>query len=157
MHEQINWMEKAFSELTIEELYALLRLRTEVFVVEQNCVFQDMDNKDQLCRHLMGWVGQDLVAYVRILPAGLSYEEPSIGRVVSEPRYRGLGAGRALMEEAIRRTRALYGEVPIRIGAQYYLKKFYGSLGFEAQGDIYLEDGIEHIEMVRKPGEQVIS
>jgi len=151
MQEQIRWTEKAFSELTVEELYALLRLRTEVFVVEQNCVFQDMDNKDQQSRHLMGWVRNDLVAYVRILPAGLSYDEPSIGRVVSDPRYRGLGAGKALMEEAIRRTTVLHGEVPIRIGAQLYLKKFYGSLGFEAQGDIYLEDGIEHIEMVRQP------
>jgi len=151
MKENIRWIEKAFSELTVEELYALLRLRTEVFVVEQNCVFQDMDNKDQQSRHLMGWVGNDLVAYVRILPAGLSYDEPSIGRVVSDPRYRGLGAGRLLMEEAIRRTLALHGALPIRIGAQLYLKKFYGSLGFEAQGDIYLEDGIEHIEMVRQP------
>jgi ElaA protein len=151
MKDSIKWTEKAFGELTVDELYYLLRLRTEVFVVEQNCVFQDMDNKDQQSRHLMGRVGDDLVAYVRILPAGLSYDEPSIGRVVSDPRYRGMGAGKALMEEAISRTIALHGKVPIRIGAQLYLKKFYGSLGFEAQGDIYLEDGIEHIEMVRKP------
>lgn len=145
---QINWIQKTFEELTLTELYAILRLRTEVFVVEQNCVFQDMDNKDQQSQHLMGWVGDDLVAYVRILPAGLSYDEPSIGRVVSDPNYRGKGAGRALMEEAIKRTLLLHGQQPIRIGAQLYLLNFYSSLGFEAQGEVYLEDGIEHIEMV---------
>lgn len=143
----INWIQKTFSELTTYDLYAILRLRTEVFVVEQNCVFQDMDNKDQQSHHLMGWIGVDLVAYVRILPAGLSYAEPSIGRVVSDPRYRGQGAGRALMEEAIKRTIELHGKQPIRIGAQLYLLKFYSSLGFVAEGDVYLEDGIEHIEM----------
>lgn len=148
MELKINWIQKTFEELSLTELYALLRLRTEVFVVEQNCVFQDMDNKDQQSHHLMGWVGDDLVAYVRILPAGLSYDEPSIGRVVSDPKYRGKGAGRALMLEAIKRTIALHGEQPIRIGAQLYLLKFYSSLGFVAQGDVYLEDGIEHIEMI---------
>ena len=143
----INWIQKTFSELTTDELYAILRLRTEVFVVEQNCVFQDMDNKDQQSHHLMGWIGNDLVAYVRILPAGLSYAEPSIGRVVSDPRYRGIGAGRELMKEAIKRTIELHGKQSIRIGAQLYLLKFYSSLGFVAEGDVYLEDGIEHIEM----------
>lgn len=147
----INWIQKTFSELTVDELYAFLRLRTEVFVVEQTCVFQDMDNKDQKCHHVMGWVGDELVAYVRILPARLSYDEPSIGRVVSDPGYRGKGVGRELMEEAIRRTIELHGNVSIRIGAQLYLKKFYSSLGFDPQGDVYLEDGIEHIEMVRLP------
>lgn len=148
MSAAIIWIQKTFSELTTDELYAILRLRTEVFVVEQNCVFQDMDNKDQQSHHLMGWIGDDLVAYVRILPAGLSYTEPSIGRVVSDPHYRGQGAGRSLMEEAIKRTIALHGKQPIRIGAQLYLFKFYSSLGFKAEGDVYLEDGIEHIEMV---------
>lgn len=148
MELKINWIQKTFEELSLTELYALLRLRTEVFVVEQNCVFQDMDNKDQQSHHLMGWVGDDLAAYVRILPAGLSYDEPSIGRVVSDPKYRGKGAGRALMLEAIKRTIALHGEQPIRIGAQLYLLKFYSLLGFVAQGDVYLEDGIEHIEMI---------
>lgn len=148
MELQINWIQKKFEDLSISELYAILRLRTEVFVVEQNCVFQDMDNKDQKSEHLMGWIGNDLVAYVRILPPGLSYDEPSIGRVVSDPKYRGMGAGRALMEEAIKRTVDLYGEQPIRIGAQLYLNAFYHSLGFVNQGDIYLEDGIEHVEMI---------
>ena len=148
MESRINWIQKTFAELNTTELYALLRLRTEVFVVEQNCVFQDMDNKDQKSHHLMGWVGDDLVAYARILPAGVSYNEPSIGRVVSNPHYRGKGAGRELMSEAINRTIELYGKQPIRIGAQLYLNKFYSSLGFVNQGEVYLEDGIEHIEMI---------
>lgn len=148
MELQINWTQKTFGELTTSELYSILRLRTEVFVVEQNCIFQDMDNKDQGSHHLMGWVGDDLVAYVRILPAALSYIEPSIGRVVSAPSYRGKGAGKALMKEAIKRTIELHGNQPIRIGAQCYLHKFYTSLGFVPEGDVYLEDGIEHIEMI---------
>lgn len=145
----INWICKKFHDLTVDELYALLRLRSEVFVVEQNCVFLDMDDKDQKCHHLLGWIGEDLAASARIVPAGISYQEPSIGRVVSSAKYRGTGSGRELMEEAIRLTLQLHGNQPIRIGAQLYLKKFYTSLGFIPDGEIYLEDGIEHIEMVR--------
>ena len=96
----------------------------------------------------MGWSDNDLVAYCRIVPPGLSYTEPSIGRVVSSPKYRGTGAGRVMMEKAIAITRELFDNQPIRIGAQLYLSKFYSSLGFETQGDIYLEDGIEHVEML---------
>lgn len=146
---KINWICKKFHELTVDELYELLRLRSEVFVVEQNCVFLDMDNKDQKCHHLLGWIGEDLAASVRIVPAGVSYKEPSIGRVVTSPKYRRTGAGKRLMEEAIDLTIQLHGNQPIRIGAQLYLEKFYASLGFEAEGEIYLEDGIEHIEMLR--------
>lgn len=139
---------QSFDQLTPQTLYEILRLRSEVFVVEQNCVFLDMDNKDHDSHHLMIYVGHDLAAYCRILPAGLSYAEPSIGRVVSSPKHRGTGAGRIMMEKAIAYTRQLHGNQPIRIGAQLYLKKFYASLGFEAQGDVYLEDGIQHVEMV---------
>ena len=146
---QIHWIVKSFEELLPEELYQLLRLRSEVFVVEQNCVFLDLDNKDQQSIHLMGWINNNLAVYVRILPPGLTYDEPSIGRVVSSPSYRGTGAGRILMEKAIELTSDLYKGENIRIGAQYYLKNFYGSLGFEIQGDIYLEDGIDHIEMLK--------
>ena len=96
----------------------------------------------------MIWDKKNLVAYCRILPAGVSYKEPSIGRVVSSPKYRGTGSGRLLMQRAIEIARQRYGNQPIRIGAQLYLKKFYSSLGFEAQVDIYLEDGIEHVEMI---------
>ena len=145
----INWVCKKFHELTVDELYELLRLRSEVFVVEQNCVFLDMDNKDQKCVHLLGWIGEVLAASVRIVPAGVSYAEPSIGRVVTSPKYRRTGLGKLLMEEAIRITTQLHGNQPIRIGAQLYLKDFYTSLGFYAEGEIYMEDGIEHIEMVR--------
>jgi ElaA protein len=139
---------KTFDQLTPNELYEILTLRSEVFVVEQQCVFLDMDHKDQKSEHFMIWDKKNLVAYCRILPAGVSYKEPSIGRVVSSPKYRGTGAGRLLMQRAIEIARQRYGNQPIRIGAQLYLKKFYTSLGFEAQGDIYLEDGIEHVEMV---------
>jgi ElaA protein len=139
---------KSFDVLTPNELYQILTLRSEVFVVEQQCVFLDMDQKDQKSQHLMIWDKNILVAYCRILPAGISYAEPSIGRVVSSPKYRRTGAGRALMEQAIEITKQQHGNQPIRIGAQLYLKKFYSSLGFEAQGDIYLEDGIEHVEMI---------
>jgi ElaA protein len=145
----IKWILRTFNELNNTELYELLKLRSEVFVVEQNCVFLDMDNKDQQSHHLLGYIGEQLAAYARILPPGLSYHEPSIGRVVSSPRHRKSGAGRTLMEQAIKFTTQLHGNQPIRIGAQLYLKKFYSSLGFETQGSIYLEDGIEHIEMVK--------
>ena len=144
----MEWYSRSFEELSVSELYEILTLRSEVFVVEQQCVFLDMDHKDQKSLHFMGWNGADLVAYCRILPPGVSYKEPSIGRVVSSPKYRRSGAGRIMMEKAIAITRQLFGDQPIRIGAQLYLSKFYSSLGFEAQGDVYLEDGIEHVEMV---------
>jgi ElaA protein len=143
------WTLKKFDDLTPHELYAILRLRTEVFVVEQNCVFQDMDNKDQYCHHLMGWIDGRLVACSRLVPAGISYEYPSIGRVVSSPAERGRSIGKALMQQSIKEMIHLYGETPIRIGAQLYLKKFYESFGFRQSGDVYDEDGIDHIQMTR--------
>ncbi len=145
----ITWHFKPFHALSVDELYALLRLRTEVFVVEQQCVFQDMDNKDQHCHHLLGHEHGELVASARIVPPGLSYPEPSIGRVVTSPAARGAGAGRLLMTESISRLEALYGRTPIRIGAQLYLQKFYTSLGFMQSSEVYDEDGIDHIEMLR--------
>lgn len=146
----ITWTFKKFEELSLEELYELLRLRTEVFVVEQNCVFQDMDNKDQYCYHLLGTKGNKLVAYTRIVPKGVSYDDaPSIGRVVTSPSARGEGTGRILMEESIKQLFRVYGKSTIKIGAQLYLKKFYESLGFDQSSDVYDEDGIEHIEMIR--------
>lgn len=147
---EVSWRIKSFETLLPEELYQLLRLRSEVFVVEQQCVFLDQDNKDQESLHVMGFIENQLVVYVRILPPGLAYEEPSIGRVVSSPSIRRSGVGRILMEKAIELTTLMYAGKNIRIGAQFYLTTFYGSLGFEPQGDIYLEDGIDHIEMVKK-------
>lgn len=140
---------KPFAELTPFELYAIIRLRDEVFVVEQQCVFQDADNNDQQSEHLMVWADDQLAAYARLLPPGLMYPEMSIGRVVSSPAYRGTGVGKLLMEKAIEGCFELFGQGPIHIGAQLYLKKFYGSFGFIPKGEVYLEDGIEHVEMLR--------
>ncbi|MCK9403820.1 MAG: GNAT family N-acetyltransferase [Chitinophagaceae bacterium] len=138
---------KPFAELTPFELYDIIRLRNEVFIVEQSCVFQDADNKDLSSHHLMIWDDKTLVAYARLLPKGLAYEQMSIGRVISSPAYRGKGAGKILMLHAIAACKALFGDGPIRIGAQLYLKKFYESFGFVQTSDMYLEDNIEHIEM----------
>ena len=147
----IEWTIKSFQELTPAELYDILKLRSEVFIVEQQCIFLDMDDKDQGSRHLQGRLDDELVAYCRIIPPGLAYEEPSIGRVVGSPRYRGKGAGIALMENAIQETMRLYGTLPIKIGAQLYLKRFYENLGFVQCSETYLEDDILHIKMTRKP------
>lgn len=146
----ISWTLKKFEELTVTELYEILRLRTEVFVVEQDCVFQDMDNRDQHCYHLLGRKGELLAAYTRIVPTGIAYDDaPSIGRVVTSPQARGEGLGRELMIQSIKELSRVYGESTIKIGAQLYLKKFYESLGFVQSSDIYDEDGIDHIEMTR--------
>ncbi len=147
--EIIQWSLKKFEELSSLELYEILRLRSEVFVVEQNCVFLDMDDKDQFCHHLQGRIDGQLAAVVRILPPGLAYPEPSIGRVVSSPLFRRKGAGIALMNRAIEETVTLYGKSPIKIGAQLYLKKFYESFGFLQCSETYLEDDIPHIKMIR--------
>ena len=144
----IKWICKPFTRLSADELYAILQLRSEVFVVEQQCVFQDIDDKDQPSCHVMGREGASLLAYTRLVPPGISYTEPSVGRVVTSPRARKSGLGRELMLYSIEQCRTLFGPHPIRIGAQLYLKKFYGSLGFRPEGDIYLEDGIQHIEMI---------
>ena len=145
----ITWVLKKFDDLTPHELYAILQLRNEVFAVEQNCVYPDMDNRDQPSYHLMGWQNEKLIAFARIIPPGLIYTEPSIGRVVTSPSVRKTGIGRDLMDKSIEQTYNLYGKTPIKIGAQLYLQKFYSSLGFHQTSDVYLEDGIEHIEMLR--------
>lgn len=145
---QLNWKLKKFDELTTAELYAIMQLRNEVFVVEQNCVYQDADNKDQLSLHFCGWDNKKLVAYTRIIPPGISYTEASIGRVVTSPAYRNTGAGRQLMKESIGRTFSQFNCNEIKIGAQIYLTKFYESFGFMQSGTQYLEDGITHIEMI---------
>ena len=144
------WKVKSFDSLTPHELYAILQLRSEVFGVEQNCVYQDMDNKDQHCFHLMGWQNERLLAYTRLVPPGISYPQPSIGRVVTSPSARRTGLGKTLMEKSIAEIINLYGNSSIKIGAQLYLKKFYESFDFEQTGDSYDEDGIAHIHMIRK-------
>lgn len=148
----ITWVYKPFKELSSQDLYDIFQLRLAVFVVEQNCPYQDADGKDPKCWHLMGiGPGGKLIAYSRIVPPGVSYAEPSIGRVVSSPEARRTGAGKELMKESIRRTEEQFGRIPIRIGAQKYLEKFYEGFGFYREGEEYLEDGIPHIIMLRKP------
>ena len=147
--DELEWSCKFFNELTAAEVYEIMRLRNEVFVVEQNCVYQDADNKDPKCYHLMGRVGNDLAAYARLVPADLSFDEISIGRVISSPKYRRSGAGKALMNKAIEEAYRLFGKQPIKIGAQLYLKKFYESFGFKQTSDVYDEDNIPHIVMLK--------
>lgn len=143
------WSVKKFENLGPHELYAILQLRNIVFAVEQNCVYQDMDNKDQASYHLMYWQNEQLLAYSRIIPPGIAFTEPSIGRVVTAPKTRRTGLGKMLMEKSIEQLYLLYPQQNIGIGAQCYLRKFYADFGFREQGNIYLEDGIEHIEMVK--------
>lgn len=147
----IHWTSKPFNELSAHELYAILQLRNEVFIVEQNCHYHDCDNKDLKAWHLMGMENGKLAAYARLLPPGLSYAQASIGRVATSKEARRKGYGRELMKEAIRRTAELFDTRQIRIGAQLYLEHFYESLGFTRTGDIYLEDNIPHIEMEIMP------
>jgi len=145
----LEWVFKPFALLTPHELYAFLQLRSQVFVVEQNCVFLDADGKDEGCFHLMGWSAGKLVAYTRIVPPGVIYNEASIGRVITSSSARRTGAGKALMEQSIKELYGLFGTVPIKLGAQLYLKIFYESFGFGQISDVYLEDGIEHIYMLK--------
>ena len=145
------WILKQFNDLTAQELYAILQLRNEVFIVEQNCPYQDLDNKDLKAWHLMGMADGKLLAYSRLLAPGISYSESSIGRVVSSPATRKSGMGKKLMQESIKQIQYLFHTDVIRIGAQLYLKNFYESYGFIQDGDIYLEDNIPHIIMLRKP------
>ncbi len=139
---------KRFEELTVFELYRILALRNEVFVVEQNCPYQDLDDKDQNSLHLFKMDAGVCIAYARLLPSGLSYPEASIGRVVTSKIVRGRGYGIALMKEAIQTIKTAFNPSSIRISAQLYLKTFYESFGFQQDGDGYLEDGIPHIPMI---------
>ena len=144
----IHWTYKNYTDLTTDELYQILSLRSKVFVVEQNCVYQDLDNKDQESWHLLGYINDTLVAYVRLLPPGLSYAEASIGRVITHPDYRQKGYGIALMQLAIEKANIQFSTQKLKISAQCYLINFYESFGFKILGVEYLEDGIPHIEMI---------
>ena len=143
----ISFSTKRFEQLSTTELYEILKLRAEVFVVEQHCVYMDMDDKDYQCLHVLGYHGEDLAAYTRLVPQGISYEEASIGRVVTSPLYRKHGYGKLLMEYSIHQTLSSFQCQVIVISAQHYLERFYTALGFKAEGDIYLEDEIPHIKM----------
>lgn len=144
-------MQKRFDELDRRDLYAILALRSAVFVVEQNCVYQDIDGLDELSIHVLfkGKQGSELLAYARIIPPGLVYQgQVKIGRVVVHPDYRHKGLGRKIMHEAILSSREHFGDTPIKISAQTYLQDFYTSLGFEDTGKHYFEDGIPHMAMI---------
>ncbi|MCX8020969.1 MAG: GNAT family N-acetyltransferase [Chitinophagaceae bacterium] len=143
-----TWNIKKFTELNVEELYAILQLRNIVFAVEQKCIYEDMDNRDQPSAHLMGWVEDKLAAYARILPPGVAFPEVSIGRVVTSPDVRGKGLGKELMKRALDYIRRQYGVCKVTLGAQLYLKRFYESFGFKPCSEVYLEDGIPHIVMI---------
>lgn len=145
----IEWRYLAFDELTTAELYALLQLRSEVFVVEQACIFQDMDGTDAQAMHLLGSLRGRLVAYARCFGPGIKFAEASIGRIVTSTSLRGHGAGHALVEQAIACVSVPSGAPAIRIGAQARLQDFYRQHGFETCGPPYLEDGIAHVEMLR--------
>jgi ElaA protein len=142
-----DWRFLAWHELERDELYAILIARARVFVVEQRCPYLDLDGLDPGAWHL--WTGSPVLAYLRVLPAGAKYGEPSLGRIVTAPEARRRGRGRALVAEGLHRAEALFGPTPIRIGAQKYLEAFYGTFGFVRSSDDYDEDGITHLEMLR--------
>ena len=144
----VHWKWSSFSELSNSELYSIMAVRQEVFVVEQNCIYLDADGIDAHSWHLTGTIKDEIVAYLRVVHPGIKYKEPSIGRVLTTKKARGTGVGRQLTSEAIRRTKEIYPTLGIRISAQEYLRKFYASFGFEAVSAPYLEDNIPHIEMV---------
>lgn len=143
----ITWEVDCFEDLDIYKLYNLLYLRSEVFVVEQNCPYLDVDNKDQKAVHLQGYLGEKLVAYCRLFKPGDYFEEASIGRVIVATDYRKHDYGHQLMQKAIELQASLLNETRVTISAQLYLKKFYESHGFKQTSDTYLEDDIPHIQM----------
>jgi len=148
-----GWRFAPFDELAGREVHDILQARSAVFVVEQNCVFQDMDGADPASWHLFRRLGGEIAAYCRLVPAGVKFAEPSIGRVVTAPARRGRGLGRELMGEALARGGALWPGAAIRIGAQLHLERFYGEFGFARASAPYEEDGIPHIEMLRPGGD----
>ncbi|CAN5888465.1 GNAT family N-acetyltransferase [soil metagenome] len=141
----LRWHDRSFDELTARELYAITQLRERVFVVEQNCVYLDADGADLMSRHLWADQAGAIRAYLRVVPATVKFPETSLGRVITAPEARGTGLGK----ELVRRGIAAAGAGPIRIGAQAHLQRFYGELGFVPASELYDEDGIPHIEMLR--------
>jgi ElaA protein len=145
----MEWVLKNYNELTLNELYNILSLRTEIFIVEQNCAYQDIDFKDMKSKHLFALNDNEIASYCRIVEKGERFEEISIGRVIVKDKYRQLGLGQQMMRIAIKYISDELHENKIRISAQSYLKQFYNSLGFEQVSEEYLEDDIPHIEMLR--------
>jgi len=147
MENKIKWKITPFADLSLSELYSILELRSLVFVVEQNCVYQDIDNKDQKALHLMGEIDGKLVAYARLFDAGIYFENTSIGRVIVHPEARAQKLGHQLIQKSIEQIKNLFDKEQITISAQLYLQKFYESHGFVATSEVYLEDDIPHVEM----------
>ena len=153
-----SWQLSAFRDLTVDDLYAIVRLRESVFIVEQNCPYPDSDGRDPLAWHLLGWRdapdGRELVAYARIFEPGIRYHEASIGRIVTAPKVRGTGLGKQLMVEALRRAEKLAPNQPIKLAAQRRLENFYKGYAFRTVSEPYEEDGIIHIDMIRNNADQ---
>ena len=143
-----TWSHRNFSELSTDELYRIIALRQRVFVVEQACVYLDADGADLVSSHLWATDAGAIVAYLRIVPAGVKFAEVSIGRVITAPEARGTGLGKELMRRGV----AAAGPVAIRIGAQAHLERFYGEVGFRRVSEPYIEDGIPHVDMLRPAG-----
>ena len=147
------WTLKTFDNLTIDEFHDILQLRINVFVVEQNCAYPELDGKDRLAYHFFGQDDQGkIVAYTRIFGPGDYYEQPAIGRVVVDSEHRGDGTGYDLMKGTIENMKEMFGDSEIKIGAQKYLVHFYEKLGFASTGEEYVEDGIPHVYMIRRAG-----
>ncbi len=145
----LHWTWKNFDQLSLEQLYDAIHLRQQVFVVEQQCLYPDADGFDPACLHVLGYDDAGaLMAYARILPPGVRYEEPSIGRVIVAEQLRGKGIGEILMRQALLRAAALYPGAPVRISAQARLERFYRRLGFVSVGELYDDVGIPHIDML---------
>ena len=148
-NDQVKWECKHFRELSAKELHAILALRCEVFIIEQNCPYLDPDHKDLHSFHVMGRAGEKLVAVSRIVEPGISYKEVSIGRVATSPAVRRTGTGKILMTKTMEYIRQHFGNVPVRISAQSYLQKYYEGYGFKrTEKEEYLEDDIPHVEML---------
>lgn len=145
-----TWKVKSFDQLTAEELYQIIRLRIEVFILEQEAPYQDCDNYDQKALHIWAEIDGKIVAYCRLFNSGIKYKDASIGRVVSNPDYRGLKLGRKLIALSLETMKNRYNNPNIRISAQNYLLPFYGSFGFVPEGETYLEDNLPHTEMYRE-------
>lgn len=138
---------KKFEELTLEELYEILKLRSEVFVVEQNCIYNDIDGKDKTSFHVIIKENNEITAYLRVLPPGISYENASLGRVLVAKDARGMGYAKAIVTEGINCVLRNFNTNKITIGAQEYLKDFYSEFGFKPVSEVYDEDGIPHLDM----------
>ena len=151
-----SWQFSRFRDLSVDDLYAIVRIREAVFIVEQNCPYPDSDGRDPLAWHLLGWRdgsdGRELAAYARLFEPGIRYQQASIGRIVTSPQARGTGLGRQLMVEALQRMEQLAPNQPIKIAAQRRLENFYAAYGFKTISEPYVEDGIVHLDMMREAG-----